>query len=79
MQAFNLATAGGAQTAGIEGIMLGLEQVSKRAALTNTFVDGWTGFAEITGTQIELGSGSGMAETKTKLGGLAAGGEYTTK
>ncbi|WP_304702771.1 autotransporter family protein [Turicimonas muris] len=76
--AFNLATAGGAQTAGIEGIMLGLEQVSKRAALTNTFVDGWTGFAEITGTQIELGSGSGMAETKTKLGGLAAGGEYTT-
>ena len=75
--AFNLAAAGGAQTAGIEGIMLGLEQVSKRAALTNTFVDGWTSFAEITGTQIELGGSPSMAETKTKLGGLAAGGEYT--
>ena len=78
--AFNLATAGGAQTAGIEGIMLGLEtKVSKRAALTNTFVDGWTGFAEITGTQIELGSGSGNGRDKRpNLAVLAAGGEYTT-
>lgn len=75
--AFNVAAAGGAQTAGIEGVMLGLDQVAKRASLTNTFVDGWTGFAEITGTQIELGGGRSMPETKTKLGGLAAGGEYT--
>ena len=76
--AFNLATAAGVQTAGIEGALLGLDQAAKRASLTNTFADGWTGFAEVTGTQVEMGGSRGMLESKTKLGGLAAGGEYTT-
>ena len=76
--AFNLATAAGVQTAGIEGALLGLDQVAKRASLTNDFADGWTGFAEVTGTQVEMGGSRVMLESKTKLGGLAAGGEYTT-
>lgn len=76
--AFNVATAAGVQTAGIEGAMLGLDQAAKRASLTNTFADGWTGFAEVTGTQVEMGGSRDMLESKTKLGGLAAGGEYTT-
>ena len=76
--AFNVATAAGVQTAGIEGAMLGLDQAAKRASLTNTFADGWAGFAEVTGTQVEMGGSRDMLESKTKLGGLAAGGEYTT-
>lgn len=76
--AFNVATAAGVQTAGIEGAMLGLDQAAKRASLTNTFADGWTAFAEVTGTQVEMGGSRDMLESKTKLGGLAAGGEYTT-
>ena len=76
--AFNVATAAGVQTAGIEGAMLGLDQAAKRASLTNTFADGWTGFAEVTGTQVEMGGSRDMLESKTRLGGLAAGGEYTT-
>ena len=75
--AFNVATAAGVQTAGIEGAMLGLDQAAKRASLTNTFAEGWTGFAEVTGTQVEMGGSRDMLESKTKLGGLAAGGEYT--
>lgn len=76
--AFNLATAAGVQTAGIEAVTMGLDQTAKRASLTNTFNDGWTGFAEVTGTQLELGGDRSMLETKTKLGGLVAGGEYTS-
>ena len=76
--AFNVATAAGVQTAGIESAMLGLDQAAKRASLTNTFADGWTGFAEVTGTQVEMGGSRDMLESKTKLGGLATGGEYTT-
>ncbi|MDO4936582.1 MAG: autotransporter outer membrane beta-barrel domain-containing protein [Sutterellaceae bacterium] len=75
--AFNLAAAGGVQTAGIEGAMIGLDQVAKRASLTNTFNDGVTGFAEVTGTQVQMGGSRSMLETKTQLGGLAFGGEYT--
>ncbi len=75
--AFNLAAAGGVQTAGIEGAMIGLDQVAKRASLTNTFNDGVMGFAEVTGTQVQMGGSRNMLETKTQLGGLAFGGEYT--
>ncbi len=75
--AFNLAAAGGVHASGIEGAMLGLDQVAKRASLTNDFVDGWTGFAEVTGTQVKMGGSRNMLETRTTLGGLVVGGEYT--
>lgn len=75
--ALNVATAAGVQTAGIEGAMMGIDQVTKRASLTNVFSDGWTGFAEVTGTQLKFGGDRSALETKTKLGGIAVGGEYT--
>lgn len=75
--ALNLATAGGVQTAGIEAATMGIDQVTKRAALTNVFLDGWTGFAEVTGTSLKMGGDSGALETKTELGGITVGGEYT--
>lgn len=75
--ALNLAAAGGVQTAGIETAMMGVDKATKRASLTNVFNDGWTGFAEVTGTQLKLGGDRGSLETKTELGGVAVGGEYT--
>lgn len=75
--ALNVAAAAGVQTAGIEGAMMGIDQVTKRASLTNVFSDGWTGFAEVTGTQLKFGGDRSALETKTKLGGIAVGGEYT--
>ena len=75
--ALNLAAAGGVQTAGIETAMMGVDKATKRASLTNVFNDGWTGFAEVTGTQLKLGGDRGALETKTELGGIAVGGEYT--
>lgn len=75
--ALNLATAGGVQTAGIEAATMGIDQATKRAALTNVFLDGWTGFAEVTGTSLKMGGDSGALETKTELGGITVGGEYT--
>ena len=75
--ALNLAAAGGVQTAGIEAAMMGIDQATKRAALTNVFLDGWTGFAEVTGTSLKMGGDSGALETKTELGGITVGGEYT--
>lgn len=75
--ALNLAAAGGVQTAGIEAATMGIDQATKRAALTNVFKDGWTGFAEVTGTSLKMGGDSGALETKTELGGITVGGEYT--
>ena len=75
--ALNLAAAGGGQTAGIEAATMGIDQATKRAALTNVFQDGWTGFAEVTGTSLKMGGDSGALETKTELGGITVGGEYT--
>lgn len=75
--ALNLAAAGGVQTAGIEAATMGIDQATKRAALTNVFQDGWTGFAEVTGTFLKMGGDSGALETKTELGGITVGGEYT--
>lgn len=75
--ALNLAAAGGVQTAGIEAATMGIDQPTKRAALTNVFLDGWTGFAEVTGTSLKMGGDSGALETKTELGGITVGGEYT--
>lgn len=75
--ALNVAAAAGVQTAGIEGVMIGLDQVAKRASLTNRFEDGWTGFAEVSGTQLKMGGDRGALETKTQLGGVIVGGEYT--
>lgn len=75
--ALNLAAAGGVQTAGIEVATMGIDQATKRAALTNVFLDGWTGFAEVTGTSLKMGGDSGALETKTELGGITVGGEYT--
>lgn len=75
--ALNIAAAGGVQTAGIEAATMGIDQATKRAALTNVFTDGWTGFAEVTGTSLKMGGDSGALETKTELGGITVGGEYT--
>ena len=75
--ALNLAAAGGVQTAGIEAATMGIDQATKHAALTNVFKDGWTGFAEVTGTSLKMGGDSGALETKTELGGITVGGEYT--
>ena len=75
--ALNLAAAGGVQTAGIEAATMAIDQATKRAALTNVFKDGWTGFAEVTGTSLKMGGDSGALETKTELGGITVGGEYT--
>ena len=75
--ALNLAAAGGVQTAGIEAATMGIDQATKRAALTNVFEDGWTGFVEVTGTSLKMGGDSGTLETKTELGGITVGGEYT--
>ena len=75
--ALNLAAAGGVQTAGIEAATMGIDQATKRAALANVFQDGWTGFAEVTGTSLKMGGDSGALETKTELGGITVGGEYT--
>lgn len=75
--ALNLAAAGGVQTAGIEAATMGIDQATKRAALINVFKDGWTGFAEVTGTSLKMGGDSGALETKTELGGITVGGEYT--
>ncbi len=75
--ALNLAAAGGVQTAGIEAGTMGIDQATKRAALTNVFEDGWTGFVEVTGTSLKMGGDSGALETKTELGGITVGGEYT--
>lgn len=75
--AFNLAAAAGVQTASIESAMLGIDQIAKRASLANKFADGWTGFAEIAGTQADFGGDRGALETSTKLYGVAVGGEYT--
>lgn len=75
--ALNLAAAGGVQTAGIQAATLGIDQATKRAALTNVFTDGWTGFAEVTGSALKMGGDSGALETKTELGGITVGGEYT--
>ena len=36
-----------------------------------------TGFAEVTGTSLKMGGDSGALETKTELGGITVGGEYT--
>lgn len=75
--AFDLAAAAGVQTAGIESAMISLDQVSKRASLTNSFNDGWTGFAEVTGDQLKMGGDRNAPATKTTLTGLVVGGEYT--
>ena len=75
--ALNLAAAGGVQTAGIEAATMGIDQATKRAALSNVFQDGWTGFAEVTGTSLKMSGDSGALETKTELGGITVGGEYT--
>ncbi len=75
--AFNLAAAGGVQTAGIESALIGLDIAAKRASLTNEFRDGWSAFAELTGTQADMGGDRSALETRTRLGGIAFGGEYT--
>ena len=75
--AFNLGAAAGVQTAGIDSALMGIDEATKRASLTNVFNDGWTGFASVTGNQLKFGDSSDALETKTKLGGVAVGGEYT--
>ena len=75
--AFNIGAAAGVQTAGIDSALMGIDEATKRASLTNVFNDGWTGFASVTGNQLKFGDSSDALETKTKLAGVAVGGEYT--
>lgn len=75
--AFNLGAAAGVQTVGIDSALMGIDEATKRASLTNVFNDGWTGFASVTGNQLKFGDSSDALETKTKLAGVAVGGEYT--
>ena len=75
--AFNLGAAAGVQTAGIDSALMGIDEATKRASLTNVFNDGWTGFASVTGNQLKFGDSNDALETKTKLAGVAVGGEYT--
>ena len=75
--AFNLGAAAGVQTAGIDSALMGIDEATKRASLTNGFNNGWTGFASVTGNQLKFGDSSDALETKTKLAGVTVGGEYT--
>ena len=71
----NLAAAAGVQAAALQG--LGLATAQKRASLSQTFVDGVTSFAEVSGTRLDLGGNSSMNEINAELGGVIVGGEWT--
>ena len=76
--AVNLATAGGVQTAAIDGAMMGMEAAAHRASVVNDPHEGGTLFAEASGKRFEMGGSSEFGEIKADLGGIVVGGEYTT-
>ena len=51
----NLAAAAGVQAAALQGLGLATDTAQKRASLSQTFVDGVTCFAEVSGTRLDLG------------------------
>ena len=73
----NLAAAAGVQAAALQGLGLATDTAQKRASLSQTFVDGVTSFAEVSGTRLDLGGNSSMNEINAELGGLIVGGEWT--
>lgn len=73
----NLAAAAGVQAAALQGLGLATDTAQKRASLSQTFVDGVTSFAEVSGTRLDLGGNSSMNEINAELGGVIVGGEWT--
>lgn len=73
----NLAAAAGVQAAALQGLGLATDTAQKRASLSQTFVDGVTCFAEVSGTRLDLGGNSSMNEINAELGGVIVGGEWT--
>ena len=76
--AVNLATAGGVQTAAIDGAMMGMEAAAHRASIVNDQHEGGVLFAEASGKRFEMGGSGEFGEIKADLGGIVVGGEYTT-
>ncbi len=75
--ASDLAAAAGVQAAALQGLGLATDTAQKRASLSQTFVDGVTSFAEVSGTRLDLGGNSSMNEINAELGGVIVGGEWT--
>lgn len=75
----NLAAAAGVQAAALQGLGLATDTAQKRASLSQTFVDGVTSFAEVSGTRLDLGGNSSMNEINAELGGVIVGGEWTRR
>lgn len=73
----NLAAAAGVQSAALQGLAMATDEAQKRASLSQTFVNGATGFAEISGTRLDMGGNSSMNEINADLGGVIVGGEWT--
>lgn len=76
----NLAAAAGVQMAAIQSTMMGIDTATRRASLTETRLasqHGVTGFAEVTGSYLEMGGSSDMNEMKAELGGIVFGGEWS--
>lgn len=73
----NLAAAAGVQAAALQRLGLATDTAQKRASLSQTFVDGVTSFAEVSGTRLDLGGNSSMNEINAELGGVIVGGEWT--
>lgn len=73
----NLAAAAGVQAAAMQGVGLAIDAAQKRASLSQTFVDGVTGFAEVSGTRLDLGGNASMNEINADLQGVIVGGEWT--
>lgn len=75
---FNPTAAAGVQTAALDAANAGVDVAFKRTRRAGLGETGWSGFAEVTGSTMTFGGSRAALETKTKLGGVAAGGEYRT-
>lgn len=75
---FNPTAAAGVQTAALDAANAGVDVAYKRMREAFPGETGWSGFAQVTGSTMTFGGSRAALETKTKLGGVAAGGEYRT-
>lgn len=75
---FNPTAAAGVQTAALDAANAGVDVAYKRMREAFPGETGWSGFAKVTGSTMTFGGSRAALETKTKLGGVAAGGEYRT-
>ena len=75
---FNPTAAAGVQTAALDAANAGVDVAYKRMREAFPGETGWSGFAEVTGSAMTFGGSRAALETKTELGGVAAGGEYRT-